>query len=376
MFIGCEVPVFSCNFRCQYCYLASHEDAYIKGVHAFVQSPEMIAKYFSIDRTGGPCYFNFCGAGETLMHPQLLDLIELLTKEGHYCDIITNGTLSKKFDEISKRFSGENHAHLMIKFSFHYLQLVQRNMLDKFVENVNKMKNAGISYSVEITPHDELIPYIDEIKKFSIANFGALPHITVARNEETKSIDLLSSMNREAYEKTWSVFDSKMFDFKLSIFNQPRCEFCYAGAWSLLLDLETGDYFQCYRGDRLGNITKDNQPIHRRPIGKCREPHCFNGHAYLTYGDIPTLNTPAYAEMRDRVTEDGRHWLQDDTRKFFSTKLKDSNVILSNEQQKMQEFQNSVLRGPKYLENLYYRGIRKIKNYGSKQRITVKNDKD
>lgn len=333
-FIGCGVPVFSCNFRCTYCYLGQHpiDTRTSGGLMSFSHSPEYISEYFSPQKLGGFAYFNFCASGETLIHPQLIELVNLLTKEGHFCDIITNGTLSKKFDELIATLDEEQKKHLLIKFSFHWLELKRLDLFDQYVENVNKIKDAGISYSVEITPHDELIPYIDEIKEFSIKNFGALPHITVARNEATREIQVLSALSAEEYIDTWSTFNSDMFSFKYSTFGKKRCEFCYAGLWSLQLDLATGDYYQCYGGDLLGNIR--NEIINFRPIGKCRMPHCFNSHAYMTYGIIPEIKTPFYNNMRDRVCKDGSHWVQEEARAFFSTKLKDTHAILSGAEQK------------------------------------------
>lgn len=328
-FIGCSVPVFSCNLRCEYCYLTHKgNDAYKGGIKPFLLTPTEISDILSVKKLGGPCYFNFCADGETLMHPQIINLVGLLLSQGHYADIITNGLLSKKFDEIISKFSNEQKSHLMIKFSFHYLQLKERNLLTRFVENVNKIKKSGISYSVEITPHDDLIPYIDEIKTFSIDNFDALPHITVARNEGTKGIELLTSLSREEYKKVWSVFDSKMFDFKFSIFGVKRNEVCHAGLWSFQVNLEKGDVLQCYGGDIISNLK--NFTINKlRPICKCREPHCFNGHAYLTYGTIPCINSYSYLDMRDRVMSNGEHWIKGEAADFFLSRLSESNPQVS-----------------------------------------------
>lgn len=328
-FIGCGVPVFTCNFRCKYCYLGQHPDLRTRGIIPFVREPEYIASFFSRKKLDGLCYFNFCGNGETLFHPQIIDLVTLLVNDGHYCDIITNGTMSKKFDELVSKVDMERRSHILIKFSFHWLELKRKKMLDVFVENVYKMKNNGFSYSIEITPHDELVPYIDEIKKFSIEKFGAFPHITVARNEATADIELLTKYNSKEYQEIWSVFDSGMFDFKYKIFGEKRCEFCYAGLWSLQLVLETGEYFQCYGGDLLGNIINESK-ISFRPVGKCRQPHCFNGHAYLTFGVIPEMNSPSYNVMRDRECVDGSHWINEKTRCFFESKLINSHKELSD----------------------------------------------
>ena len=43
---------------------------------------------------------------------------------------------------------------------------------------------------------------------------------------------------------------------------------------------------------------KKYKPIRFEAIGcKCTQPHCYNGHAFLTLGDIPELNTPTYASL-------------------------------------------------------------------------------
>ena len=331
-FITCHVPVHACNFQCMYCYI-SHLKIDNKKIFDFVMPAEDIANKLSKEVLGGTCYFNLCGNGETMLHPQLVDLAYGLTKEGHFADIITNGTISKKFDEIIARFSEEQKKHLFIKFSFHYLELKRKNLMETFLSNVKKIREAGISFTIEITPHDELIPYIEEIKAFSLKEFGALPHITVARNEATDDIELLTSLNRDKYKETWGQFNSALFDFKFSIFNKKREEFCYAGEWSLELDLKTGDYFQCYRGCKLGNI-KDDKALKFRAIGKCCMPHCFNGHAFLAFGDIPKLESPTYCDERNRVTNNGSQWLNEDCRDFFSSKVYENNSQYTDEEKK------------------------------------------
>lgn len=333
-FITCHIPVYACNFRCSYCYVGQHQGAYKGGIKDFAVSPKEVAEFFSPERTGGLCYFNLCGLGETFLHPQLISLVYELTKEGHYCDVITNGVLTNKIEELISALDENQRKHLFLKFSFHYLQLKERNLLETFVSNVNKAKNAGVSFTVEITPHDELIPYIDEIKNVSLKNFGALPHITVARNEATKKIEIFSKFSRNEYKKTWEVFDSALFDFKFGIFNQKRKEFCYAGQNSLSVNLADGSYSQCYCGKQLGFITEIEKPINFEPIGKCKLPHCFNGHAFLAYGNILELKTPTYAEERDRITPDGGHWLNKNCLDFFSTKTCDSNFSFSSEEEK------------------------------------------
>ena len=337
-FITCGVPTFACNFRCSYCYLGCHSNPYNGRIADFPISVEDMVKAFYVKRLGGICYFNMCAAGETTLQKNLFPLIKGLIDEGHYCDIITNGSISKKFDELIALLDERERSHLFLKFSFHYLQLKEKNLLETFVSNINKVKNAGISYTIEITPHDELIPYINEIKEFSLKSFGALPHITVARNEATEKIELLTKLSREEYKKTWSVFSSPLFDFKLSIFGRKINEFCYAGQNSLYVYLESGEYKSCYCGDHLGNLFKDiEKPIDFSPIGTCKLPHCFNGHAFLALaGNVPDFNMPipTYKDERDRKIYGGGDWLAPSCQNFFSFNAGTQNPVFTDKEKK------------------------------------------
>jgi uncharacterized protein YutD len=329
-FITCNVPSTVCNFKCSYCYIRQLKEDDMS-MERFVLPGLELSKLLSKDRLGGICYFNLCANGETLLHPDVIDFVDGLTVQGHYVDIITNGTVGKKFDELLQRLNDVQQRHVFIKFSFHYLELIHTGFIGEFVKNINKIKNSQISYTIEITPHDELIEYIDEIKRFSLKEFGALPHITVARNDTTEDIELLTHYPKKDYGDIWGQFDSPLFDFKFHIFNEKRKEFCYAGDWTLKLDLGTGIYKQCYRGCELGNICKKGK-LNFRAIGKCPLPHCFNGHALLALGNIPELSAPTYSSERDRIMENEEHWLKEDCRQFFSTKLFQSNKEYTNSQ--------------------------------------------
>lgn len=352
-FITCLVPVYSCNFNCNYCYLHSRSKQYKNGIISFCISPETIRKKFSVEKMGGICYFNLCAEGETMLHPQLIDLVFELTEEGHYVDIITNGSIRKRLEEIAERLSEAQKSRLFVKFSFHYLELKNRGLLNKFAENVNLIRNSKISFTIEITPSDELIPYIDEIKDFSMDKFGAWPHITVARNEGTKKIEILSRFDKEAYRDIWGVFDSSLFNFKLDLFNVKREEFCYAGLWSLFVKLDSGVYSQCYKGDILGNLRSDKNIVFRA-IGKCREPHCFNGHAFLGWGNIPEIETITYAQERNRITKDG-NWLQPQVMSFFLSHLRESNELLSDKKKKIVIFEEFFLAKVSFVKKAVFK---------------------
>jgi len=325
-FIDCGVPTYACNFKCKYCYISTWENWKQNEKSLKIKySKEQFKDAFSKKRWGGCIMFNFCAAGETLLCKELLPIVETLLKEGHYCMIVTNGTISKRFDEICN-WGEEVKKRLFIKFSYHYLELKKQNLLGEFFGNINKMKENKVSYTVEITSDDNYIEYIDEIKSSCIKETGALPHVTVCR-EENNEVPIMTKLNKEDYIKTWEVFDSKLFEFKMNIFGKKVKKFCYAGEWNYFFDMATGELKQCYRGKKVQNVfenTKDK--IKKIPIGyECPDPHCWNGHAFLCFGSVPDYNCPTYAEMRNRVCVDGSEWLQPEMKFFMERKLNESN---------------------------------------------------
>lgn len=333
-FIDCFVPVYVCNFKCKYCYISTWEGWKQKENSKEIKySPEYIRKALSKERWGGPLMLNFCAAGETLLCKELLPIIKELLEEGHYCMIVTNGTITPKFNEMAK-WPQKLKNHLFIKFSYHFLELKRLKLTDTFFNNVNKMKDSGISFTVEITPSDEYIPYISEIKEKSLKEIGALPHITVCRIENG-NVPLMSKLSKEEFINTWKDFDSELFNFKIKIFGEKRKEFCYAGAWSYTLQLVDGTLRQCYRGRKLQNIYKDlNSDIKEVPIGcHCPDAHCWNGHAFLAFGDIPEMQTPTFEKERNRKTDDG-DWVINEMAEFMSSKLIESNSELNEDKKK------------------------------------------
>ena len=359
-FIDCYIPTETCNFQCHYCYIALQQKFNNKMVH-FSHSKEEIRSALSKERLGGTCLLNFCAGGETLLSDEVLPIVHELLLEGHYLMIVTNGSITKRFQEITA-WDEELKKRLFIKFSFHYLELKRLDFLEKYFSNVELMKKSGVSFTVELTPSDELIPYIDEIKKICMNNLGSLCHVTVARDDRTNGIELLSKHSFEEYKSIWGTFNSKLFEFKTEIFYKKRKEFCYAGEWSANLNLETGDITQCYCGKKLDNIYANiEEPIYFEPVGyNCGIAHCYNGHVFLALGDIPTLDAPTYAEERNRICEDGSEWLFPDMKEFMSHKLCENNTAFSKGNLTKKKIKRTVVKGFHFFRNKAGKIKRKI----------------
>lgn len=333
-FINCYVPTQACNFRCSYCYIGQRKE-FDNKIFKCLYPMETMQKATTIERLGGVCIFNLCAGGETLLSKDIIPVIQMLLDNGHNVSIVTNGTISERFEELLL-IPEELLEFLYIKFSFHYLELIRTNTMEKFWKNVKKIKQSPISFSIDITPCDELIQYIPEIKRlFEINMDGAMPHVSVARDTTSNDLKILSALSKSEYKKTWSVFDSKKFDYKIDEFLKHHSEYCYAGNYSFSLELATGNCRFCDGAPNPEEMNFYNlydnpdEEIPFREIGeKCPMAHCYNCHALLTLGTIPELNTPSYAEMLDRVDNTGRHWLKQKVYDFYSHKIDNKEITI------------------------------------------------
>lgn len=359
-YIDCIITTETCNFKCHYCYIG-YLGKFKNKLMQLSHSPQEIRKALSKERLGGVCLLNMCAGGETLLSPDVIPVVAELLKEGHYVMIVTNGSATKRFEEIRDSFSDDMKSRLFFKFSFHYLELLRLNIMDKFFNNVKMMRDSGCSITVELTPNDEVIPMIEDIKKVCFEKIGALPHITIARDDRTNGINHLSKLSFEDYKKTWSVFNSKLFDFKKTIFYQKRKEFCYAGDYVAYLNLTTGNLYPCHGSHKkISNVYTDEK-IKFKAIGKCPIAHCYNGHSWLVFGAIPELQTPTYADIRDRVDSDGNHWLKESVFTLFSTKTSANNDRYSESVKKKIYIKNSVVLPIRGIKRIIGKGLRKLK---------------
>jgi MoaA/NifB/PqqE/SkfB family radical SAM enzyme len=355
-FIDIHVPVTACNLHCHYCYVADTNKRN-SSTTSFLYSAEHIGKALTKKRLGGICHFNMCGLGETLIPKEMTKIVQQILLQGHYIMIVNNGLITRRIDELLN-LPKELLMRLGFKFSFHYLELIRTNQLDEFINNFRKVKEAGCSFSIEVTPSDELEPYIEDLKDISLENFGALPHITVPRKESNISIPLMSKHSVQEFKEIWSQFDSELFNFKLSMWQVKRKEYCYAGVWSGILNIGNGEFVACYASGLIQNIFENiKKPIKFVPVGKhCKMPHCYNAHVFLTLGDIPSINTHTYAQVRNRVCSDGSEWLNIPMKNFLSNRLDDANYEFNN----IEKLEMNVKRINSIYSNALFRKIQKL----------------
>ncbi len=338
-FIDFSIPMSVCNLNCSYCYVNKKE----------IQEPIPPLKYpvdyitqkcLSKERLGGNAIINFCAGGETTLYPELFNIVKDLLAQGHVVNIVSNGTASQKYDEYLQ-LPQEYLSRLFFKFSFHYLELKRKNLLNVYAENVKKILNSPASFTIEMGASDDYIPYLDEIKQYSMENFGALPHVTVLRDSHKPNI-ICTKLNRRKYKKIWDEFNSEMFNIRLNYWHSSNDKtYCFAGYFSYTIDLINGILRPCsFISTDISPFEKNifenaDEEIPNIPIGpNCPSKHCVNCHAYLAWGDKPQLNTPTYASIRNRIMPDGREWLKETIKEAFNTKLYETNPDYQEVQQR------------------------------------------
>lgn len=324
------IPNNKCNLKCTYCYISQMPEWMQMG-DKFQYSVEHIAKCLSVERLGGVSLINLTGEGETMLQVGIVDLCRLLMEEGHYIELVTNLTVTKVVDQFME-LPRELLEQLEFKISFHYMELKRLNLLEKFFVNVDKVQNSGCSFTLELMPHDEIIPEIDRIIDLCKKRVGAKCQVTVGRADYLPSRSILSELSKDDYVKTWGKFESPMFDLKMDLLDVKRGEFCYAGDWTIYVNMYTGEASPCYSQPYRQNIfTNPSKPIKFIPVGRhCAQPYCINGHAHISLGVIPELKAPTYAMIRNRVRDDGTEWFSEKGKDFFDSKLGEMNEEYSS----------------------------------------------
>ena len=321
-FFECLLPVTVCNLKCPYCYIIQENRRKMK-LAEMQYSPKHIAQALRKERVGGICWISICGAGETLVQRESIEIVQYLLEEGHYVNITTNGTLSNRFDELIEKCK-DNIRHLHISFSMHYLELKKHELLETFFSNIIKMQNAGASILVQLNLCDAYMPFIEEIKEMSRQKLGAYPQVALTRDESVRPMKIWSDKTDKEYLEEGEKFDSPLFRFTYKNFNVKRKEFCYAGDWSGVLNLQTGWLSKCYVNLEGQNIFKDiSEPINFEAVGHdCKNVYCVNSSHFMSLGVIPELETPTYAQLRNR---EEANWYNEEMKMFLNRKLEESN---------------------------------------------------
>lgn len=334
-YIEVFIPGTACNLKCHYCYLA--QDGIPTNQRAqFQYSQDTMRKAISKKRLGGACYFNLCADGETLLEPRTVSFLKDLLEEGHYATVVTNGTLSARFDEICS-WPLELRQRIMFIFSFHYLELQRLNLTDIFFDNINKIWSAGCSWFSSMVQCEEYIEHYSEIKSLFMDKVGVLPHPVKYRDDLSPDIRIKTDRTvSEYFDLGIKEFDSMIFSFEKETYQKKVTQFCYAGDWLCYLNLCTGELRACYGYPPFDNLFQNpDKKIKFRAVGNnCNLPYCYNGLSRLTMGVVPELKYDRYWVYRHRTRADGTDTFTDYMKSVTEKRLYETNEEYSEAQKR------------------------------------------
>lgn len=98
--INGTIHTLGCTLKCEYCYLAQGGYKNDGDIFALNYPLDKVLKACSKKRLGGTCFIQIIGDGETLLPKDAVPLILGLLKEGHYVQVITNGTLTERIHDL------------------------------------------------------------------------------------------------------------------------------------------------------------------------------------------------------------------------------------------------------------------------------------
>ncbi len=340
--INFDIGGTACNLDCSYCYRKGQGIKDRNTPAKFEYSVEHMLKALSKERLGGNAIICMCGGGETLLPKETVPLIKGFLKEGHVVDLVTNLTLTRRVDELLD-IPKEDLERLILKASFHYLELKRLNKLDDYFNNFNRLIKAGASGSPILTICEEYIPLLDEIKQLCLEKINDLPHITCALDNFDTTMSPREFYTPEFVEMVKEKFDSKIFETFTELLKiTPQEHFCYSGMWNIIVDAETGNTQKCFYAPVEQNIFKNlKKPIKFEPIGyNCPKPNCAVNWNWNGMGIMPDLKFKTYSQILFRPNTYNKKVLKLLDFKFYDFQREysdDEKIFISNKVKKKYE---------------------------------------
>lgn len=241
----------TCNLQCPYCYVKnSHPNENPEPMRLNYPLDQMI-RAFNPERLGGIAEVTVIGSAETLLAKEVVPFVHGLLHYGHIVAVVSNATLSTRIDELLD-CPKEDLKNLILKASFHYEELKKRELLSVYFQNIKKTIFSGASAFPFVVISPEYSKHLKEIGELITANLGIKAHCSPC-NSINNEFDLRfhSEFDPQPTEELMQTIDC-YFDTRL----YRECvrykevdvqnTFCYAGRWSLGIDMATGVTYKCH----------------------------------------------------------------------------------------------------------------------------------
>lgn len=286
--INGTIHTLGCTLQCEYCYLAQRGYKNDGDIFALKYPLDKVLKACSKERLGGTCFIQIIGDGETLLPKDAGPLILGLLKEGHYVQVITNGTLTERIHDLIEGAEQEGVVdHLLMSFSLHFMELEKGNWLKIYADNINYVREKGVSFRISMVCSDADIEAEKRIHEYCENDLdGVALSIGSAKkyNEITGNIEGLWSKyeKEEYYKKVIDIFPSYNLEYIQDLDEIDNHKFCYAGSWYFQVDFTTGTYSQCLQnaGPVHNFFENIEDELLLEPVGtRCKASWCWCGWA-------------------------------------------------------------------------------------------------
>ncbi len=244
-----------CNLNCEYCF-GKITDTSVK-VHS-INVKKLIS---TLDKTGKTFRISFTG-GEPTLVPNFVNACKAITSK-HYISFNSN-LISKNIDQFINEIKPNRVLH--IHASFHYDELFEKKLLERFVENYRKLKSNGFNIYAEAVAYPKFKQKLNLIKNIAKANSINLTFAPFYGN-----------YNEQTFPNSYSQADLELFGINnndISCFAQ-KGKLCNAG-YNVAVVFSNGNVYPCHQIKiKIGNIyegIKFGNELIKCPSKKCGCP--------------------------------------------------------------------------------------------------------
>ena len=266
-YLFCFRPSTICNMSCSYCY--RHDNLLDTQPQSTFDIDSIIYHAKSLSNN----LFNFCGYGETMIHPQFADIIIELSKVTKV-NWITNGTLftGNAFKKIINNANIDNIKDIVISVHISEIKNMEKYIID-YYDATDILNSVNIKYHTTTVVTDDNIDTIIQYKDFFPNLVVKIPFQRTIQN------------NTITYNKLSSNTIGKLVVNNLLFINDVNTIPPYTGKYcpngSRIFEVHSnGDIYDCYYDANriiIGNINIQI-PITKLPnnrLCKCNSMHCI-----------------------------------------------------------------------------------------------------
>lgn len=243
-----------CNLDCDYCFGHYNNVPSINkiDVDRLIKTLENSGRTFRISFTGG----------EPFLIPNIIEAMQAITKQ-HYISFNSNliSTRMKEFvDVINPERVVVAHA------SFHFEELKNRDLLDRFFENYHLLKEKGFPVHAEAVAYPAIKDSVEKIKK-----------VLYDQNVELTFSPYFGEYEKLTYPQSYSSEELDIFELtdESRIVNEQKGATCNAG-FNAFVAFHNGQVKPCFQfKEDSGSLYEKinfNDTLKKCPFNKCGCP--------------------------------------------------------------------------------------------------------